>query len=217
MPLAQRAAAHAALADELRLQVVDLLAGGDLTPGEIRRRIPVASNLLAHHLGVLEAAGIVNRRRSEADGRRVYIALRRPTVATATEHHDITRVLFVCTGNSARSQIAEALWREHVTGVAGISGGTHPADRVEPEAVRTARRHGLDLADATPRSIAEVAVPGDLIVTVCDSAREELGERATVHWSIPDPVRDGSREAFEAAFDELSRRVSGLTPHVHAA
>jgi protein-tyrosine-phosphatase len=58
---------------------------------------------------------------------------------------------------------------------------------------------------------------GDFVVTVCDNAHEELGAVDAVHWSIPDPVRVGEQAAFEAAFDELSRRVEGLAPRVVAA
>ena len=75
--LAARAARHAALGDPLRLQIVDPLAWGDLTPGDLAAALGLTSNLLAHHLGVLEAAGLVSRRRSEADRRRSYVSLTR--------------------------------------------------------------------------------------------------------------------------------------------
>lgn len=216
-PLAVRAARHAALADVARLRIVDALAHGDLSPHELGERLGLASNLLAHHLKVLENAGLIERRRSEGDGRRSYVRL--VTDAMRTETGDIElrvpRVVFVCTANSARSQLAEHLWRAH-TSIDVASAGTQPAEGVAPGAVAVASAHGLDLADAHPRTLDDVARPADLRITVCDRARESLAS-TDLHWSIPDPVRIGTRDAFESAFDEISHRIDALLPHVRAA
>ena len=107
--------------------------------------------------------------------------------------------MFVCTRNSARSQLAAALWRS-VTSLPAESAGTHPADRVHPGAVAAARRAKLPLAasDATvDRSRSAVMPP--LVITVCDQAHEELDPPDDwLHWSIPDPVAIGSAAAFDA-------------------
>ena len=76
MHLTARAAVHAALADRHRLAIVDALALGDRTPGELGELIGVPSNLLAHHLRILEAAGVTERRASTGDARRRYVVLR---------------------------------------------------------------------------------------------------------------------------------------------
>lgn len=208
--LERRAKVHAALGDPVRLSIVDDLLCSDRSPVELRRRHTLESNLLAHHLDVLEDAGLVERSRSSGDGRRRYVHLRRdqldagawrPTVAPAP-------ALFVCSANSARSQLAAALWTA-LTGEPGTSAGTEPATRVAPGAVAAARRAGLDLSGARPRSLSDVAeVPG-LIVTVCDRAHEQLepGE-GWLHWSVPDPVTTGTPAAFDAAVTELRSRIS---------
>lgn len=214
----ERAARHAALAEPVRLEMVDLLTLGDWSPSELQSRVGLPSNLLAHHLNVLENAGLVRRGRSEADRRRSYVRLEGSALTELGMGHTIAakRVVFVCTANSARSQLAVALWTRAST-VPAASGGTHPADRIHPIALETAREHGLTVRGRRPRLLDEVRRPGDVIVTVCDNAHEELGAGDAVHWSIPDPVRVGEPAAFEAAFDELSRRVSGLAPRVVAA
>ena len=123
------------------------------------------------------------------------------------------RVLFVCTANSARSHLAVALWRR-TSRLGAASAGTHPAASVAPGAMAVAARHDLSLADATPRLLDDVRRDGDLVVTVCDNAHEEMGARADLHWSVPDPVPAGDAAAFDAAFDEIARRVEDLAPRV---
>jgi len=175
------------------------------------------SNLLAHHLGVLEQSGIITRRRSEGDRRRTYLrlvpgtleAIARPPRRTAP------RVLFVCTANSARSHLAAALWRR-ASKVAAASAGTHPARAIAPGAVAAARRHDLPLPRLRPRHISEVRHDGDLVITVCDLAHEELGEALAVHWSIPDPVPAGDPGSFDAALAQLADRVQRLAPRLAA-
>jgi protein-tyrosine-phosphatase len=216
-PLAVRAARHAALADVARLRIADALTLGDLSPHELGERLGLASNLLAHHLKVLDNAGLIERRRSEGDGRRSYVRL--VTDAMPAETGDlelvVPRVVFVCTANAARSQLAEHLWRAH-TSIDVASAGTLPAQGVAPGAVAVAAAHGLDLAYAHPRTLDDISRPADLRITVCDRARESLAS-TDLHWSIPDPVRIGTRDAFESAFGEISHRIDALLPHVRAA
>jgi protein-tyrosine-phosphatase/DNA-binding transcriptional ArsR family regulator len=210
--LGQRAAVFAALGDPGRLRVAESLVNGDAMPSELAARLGMGSNLLAHHLNVLESAGVVRRVRSEGDRRRTYVHLMGDMAqlldVPAAEVPD--RVLFVCTANTARSQLAASLWAT-LSELPVMSAGTHPATAVDPGARAAARRHGLRLAaDVEPQSYDAVRARGDLVVTVCDRAHEELGAAGAIHWSVPDPVRVGTRAAFEAAFDDLDHRVTGL-------
>lgn len=207
-----------ALADPLRLAVVDALVAGDVSPGVLAVELGVPGNLLAHHLKVLQEAGIVGRGRSEADQRRTYVRL----VPSALEGlvpvvpvRRAPRVVFVCTHNSARSQLAAALWRTR-SAVPVASGGTRPSRRVNPGAVAVARRHGLRLGRARPVALADVLEPADLVVSVCDSAHEELEDtgREHLHWSVPDPVPVGTDEAFEHAYEMVAGRVVRLAESV---
>jgi len=213
--LERRAAVHAALGDPSRLAVVDALSLGDASPSELQAMLAVPSNLLAHHLKVLELAGVVERSRSEGDHRRTYLRLVPGSLGTLVAQSSATaaRVVFVCTHNSARSQLAAALWRRR-SHVPASSAGTRPADRIHPGALSAARRHGLRVARVRPRHVAAVLARDDLVVTVCDTAHEELAGRARLHWSVPDPVRVGSDAAFDLAYAQLAERVARLAPVV---
>jgi protein-tyrosine-phosphatase/DNA-binding transcriptional ArsR family regulator len=213
MDLTERAVRFAALGDPVRLALVDDLAVSDRSPAELGERHGLASNLVAHHLAVLERAGLTDRTRSAGDGRRRYVRLRPDAAAGLGLERPAPHgpVLFVCTHNSARSQLAAAVWSER-TGTPAHSAGTHPADRVHPGAVAAAERAGLDLSSAAPRRIGEVAVDPVQVVTVCDRAHEELApEGSWWHWSIPDPVDDPAPDAFDAALAEITRRIDPLT------
>jgi ArsR family transcriptional regulator, arsenate/arsenite/antimonite-responsive transcriptional repressor / arsenate reductase (thioredoxin) len=208
---------HAALADPARLHITDTLLTGDASPSGLAAMLGMPSNLLAHHLHVLEQAGIIARRRSEGDRRRTYLQLvpgaldmlAPPTARAAL------RVLFVCTANSARSHLAAALWRRS-SAVPAVSAGTHPAAAIDPGAIAAAARHRLPLPRLRPRHISEVRREGDLVVTVCDLAHEELGEATAVHWSIPDPVPSGDPATFDAALAELADRVGRFASRLTA-
>jgi protein-tyrosine-phosphatase len=207
---------HAALADPARLAITDMLADGDASPSELAAVLAMRSNLLAHHLHVLEEAGLVTRHRSEGDRRRTYLHLVPGALGTlaGSRSRAARRVLFVCTANSARSHLAAALWRQ-ASKVPATSAGTHPAGFIDPGAINAARRHGLPMRRLRPRHIADVREDGDLVITVCDLAHEEIG--ASVHWSVPDPVPAGDDASFDAALAELGRRVSLLAPRLGAA
>jgi len=220
LPITRRAAIHAALADPHRLEIVDELVMSDRSPSELSASLSIGSNLLAHHLRVLEEAGIVERLSSAGDARRRYVRLIPDAasviaepVATLVARH----VLFVCTANSARSQLAAAVWNARHD-VPASSAGTRPAPKVRPEAIRAAARAGFDLDAATTRSIEEIATRPDLLVTVCDVAREELGslpdDVRLLHWSIPDPALTPSASAFDQALHGISSRVDRLAPRV---
>ncbi|WP_291752934.1 helix-turn-helix domain-containing protein [Cellulomonas sp. 73-92] len=218
MPPDVRVARFAALADPVRLRIVDLLALGDAGPVELQSALGVPSNLLAHHLGVLAGAGIVTRTRSHADRRRTYLHLAPPALGGLLPSPvlPVHRVVFVCTGNSARSQLAAALWHE-ASGIPVASAGTHPAMAIAAGAVAAAARHGLVLLAPAPRAVADVVRDDDLVVTVCDVAHEELRGAGRLHWSVADPVPAGTDAAFDAAVDDLRRRVDTLARHTAAA
>jgi ArsR family transcriptional regulator, arsenate/arsenite/antimonite-responsive transcriptional repressor / arsenate reductase (thioredoxin) len=204
-----RARRHAALGDPVRLAIADELVRSDRAPVELGERLALESNLLAHHLDVLEAAGLIGRSKSSGDGRRRYVHLLTGALdllGPVTPPRP-QRVLFVCTANSARSQLAAALWTQR-TGDRATSAGTHPGPTVHPGAVAAARRAGLDLGGATPRLLRPGDTRGALVVTVCDRAHEELGDPpARLHWSVPDPVPVASRAAFDAVVAELAERI----------
>jgi protein-tyrosine-phosphatase len=210
---AERAALHAALGDPVRLALVDDLMASDRSSQELAARHGIASNLVAHHLDVLEGVGLVERSRSSGDGRRRYVHLDTGRLAALAPAPPLTptRAVFVCTANSARSQLAAALWHD-LTGAPASSAGTHPAPEVHPLAVAAARRAGLDLAGATPRALRATDRRAPLVVTVCDRAHEEVDVGDTwLHWSVPDPVAAGDRAAFDATVAELRTRIAAVT------
>ena len=208
---AQRARLHAALGEEHRLGIVEELAVSDRSPSELARRLELPTNLLAHHLDVLDEVGLIERFISAGDRRRRYVRLLRGPLGDlgVTTARPAGTVLFVCSHNSARSQLAAALWRDRTGGNAS-SAGTHPSERVHPGAVAAGKRAGLDLADARPRLL-QPPLTAELVVTVCDRAHEELDpEPGWWHWSLPDPVLTGTDEAFDAVIADLDVRIATL-------
>jgi len=241
--LIPRARRHAALGEPARLAVVDHLLLGDASPGELGDLVDLPTNLLAHHLKVLDHAGLIRRVRSEGDRRRSYVQLRLddPEVASVLTGSPsrgpgtaagpdgaaaaVSRVVFVCTHNSARSQLAAAAWAR-ASAIPAASAGTHPAARVHPGAIAAGRRHGLRLAGARTSTLADTVQDGDLLVAVCDNAHEELATtpalsagiarpplsagRGWLHWAVPDPVRVDTPSAFETAYQHVTARVDRL-------
>jgi arsenate reductase len=134
------------------------------------------------------------------------------------------RVLVLCTGNSARSQIGEALLATHgVARRAGVveaaSAGSRPAPRVNPYAVETLAAHGIAWQGRTPKSIDDLRGQAfNLVITVCDNARDACpffpDAKVQVHWGLPDPAEetepDAARAAFETTYDALRERVDAL-------
>ena len=129
-------------------------------------------------------------------------------------------VLFLCTGNSARSQIAEALLAAKGGGRFRVgSAGTKPAPVVNRGAIDVLREHGIDWTTARPKTIDEIQhEPWDVVITVCDNAREACpvfpGHPTFAHWGMPDPAAVEDDEARQRAFREtyqlLSRRIDLL-------
>jgi protein-tyrosine-phosphatase len=131
------------------------------------------------------------------------------------------RVLFLCTGNSARSQMAEALLNAKGQGrVRAESAGLRAATQVNPLALATLRDFGVPWAGHAPRALDGLErEPWDFVITVCDRAKESCpvfpGKPALAHWSLSDPTEvagddAAKREAFRQTFVDLSRRIDLL-------
>jgi len=227
----------------LRWALMRALAESDLRVRELTARVGESQNLVSYHLRLLRDAGLVTTTRSTYDGRDTYYhldldrcahglaetgaalhpVLRPAPVAPAVRPPRRTAVLFVCTGNSARSPIAEALLRLRLGGrVTVTSAGTRPKPDLHPHAVRVLREgFGIDVADQRPRHLDTVAARRfDHVITLCDKAREACPEfrddpRRT-HWSVPDPattrVPDQGYRAFQAVAADIDMRVRHLLP-----
>jgi protein-tyrosine-phosphatase/DNA-binding transcriptional ArsR family regulator len=236
----------------LRWQLVRELARSDRTVHELVDRAGQAQNLVSYHLGKLREAGLVVARRSSADGRDTYYTAdltRLGELLTATagalhpglavpystgdaDRRDTVRVLFLCTGNSARSQMAEALVRERTEGaVQASSAGSHPKP-LHPNAIRVMREeHGIDLGGHESKHLGVFADQEfDWVISLCDRVREVCpefpGDPETIHWSIPDPAAghdddEASYPAFRHTAAELATRIefllAVLTDGAHAS
>ena len=201
-------------------------------------------NLVSYHLRQLRDGGAVFARRSSADGRDSYYAIDLsacrealqaaggslhpalwlapvpPTRPRSRQSRRRRRVLFLCTGNSTRSQIAEALLeRMSDETVAAASAGSHPKP-LHPNAVRVLKKRGIDISANRIKHLDEFLTQRfDTVITLCDRVREVCPEFPShpqlVHWSVPDPALEGptdraSYPAFERTATELETRISFL-------
>jgi protein-tyrosine-phosphatase/DNA-binding transcriptional ArsR family regulator len=231
----------------LRWRLLTELAHSDLRVRELVALAGKPQNLVSYHLRLLRHGGLVTATRSSFDGRDSYYhleldrcahalagtgaalhpALRPDSTTTAPPAHPrrLPRrtVLFVCTGNSARSPIAEALLRQHTAGqVEVISAGSRPKPRMHPHTVRVLRQHfGIDIAAARPRHLDTLTGRRfDYMITLCDRAREVCpeveGRPRLLHWSVPDPTAGDDDRASYPAFTriatDLDTRVRHLLP-----
>jgi ArsR family transcriptional regulator, arsenate/arsenite/antimonite-responsive transcriptional repressor / arsenate reductase (thioredoxin) len=224
-------------ADPLRWRLLSELAHSDRRVRELCDLVQSPQNLVSYHLGKLRGAGLVVRRRSTADGRDSYYALdlarcgEELSASGAALHPGLrlaaqprawghARLLFLCTGNSARSQIAEALVEQLTHGaVEARSAGSRPKP-LHPNAVRVLRERGIDIAGRRTKHLGEFAGERfDHVITLCDRVREVCpefpGHPDLIHWSIPDPARAGTTDeetypAFQRTADELALRIPFL-------
>jgi protein-tyrosine-phosphatase/DNA-binding transcriptional ArsR family regulator len=234
----------------LRWRLLSELARSDLLVHELTHRVGEAQNLVSYHLAKLRDARLVSARRSSADGRDTYYGLElarfgallsaaggalHPGLRLAPPPRDPVqakpaRLLFLCTGNSARSQMAEALVRDRSGGtVAAFSAGSHPAP-LHPNAVRVMREaFGLDLAGQTSKGLDVFAdQPFDQVISLCDRVRalrpEFPGAPQAIHWSIANPANgeadDVTYSLFQEAAAEIAARadflLTSLTPRAAA-
>ena len=232
-----RLAAH-----PLRWRLLTELARSDLRVRELVRLLGEPQNLVSYHLRLLRDAGLVTATRSSFDGRDSYYhldldrcahaladtgtalhpALWPDSITPAPPVHRQRTVLFVCTGNSARSPIAEAQLRRHAAGhVQVTSAGSHPRPRLHPHAVRALHDHfGVDVAGQHPRHLDTLAGRRfDYVITLCDKVREVCPEFGTadgrLHWSVPDPAAAGTRDDYPACLRiaaDIDSRVRHLLP-----
>ncbi len=215
--LETRARLHAALGDAHRLAVVDALRLSDRTPSELAAITGLASNLMAHHLAVLEDLGIIVRVASEGDRRKRYVQLVPSALSGLRSEGAIParRVVFVCTENAARSPLAEVIWNQRHS-VPATSAGTEPAAELQPGALEVAAGRGFDLTRARPKPLPQLS-RDDLVISVCDRAHDALAERGDLremHWSIPDPAGTGAAITYDQAADVLTARIASLAPNV---
>jgi protein-tyrosine-phosphatase/DNA-binding transcriptional ArsR family regulator len=226
----------------LRWQLLAELARSDLRVRDLVTLVGERQNLVSYHLRLLRDGGLVTAARSSFDRRDSYYHLELDRCAaalagTGAALHPALRldsatpvpahqrpphlaVLFVCTGNSARSPIAEALLRLHTAGRAAVvSAGSNPKPRLHPHAVRVLwDQFGVDVAAQRPRHLDTLRGSRfDHVITLCDKARElcpEFDDRPRLlHWSVPDPAAAGaSYSAFTRTAVDIDSRVRHLLP-----
>ena len=222
----------------VRWRLLGELARSDMRVRELVMLVDQPQNLVSYHLGRLRAAGLVGARRSTFDGRDAYYHLDlvncagalaaagqalhpglRLAPAPAAAPVRRCRVLFLCTGNSARSPVAEALLRRRADQIEAVSAGSRPKP-LHPNTVRVLREYGIELAGRLPRQLSVVERQRfDFVITLCDRVREVCpqfrGRAGQVHWSIPDPAASGGSDqdtypAFQRMAAELDTRIGFL-------
>jgi protein-tyrosine-phosphatase/DNA-binding transcriptional ArsR family regulator len=229
----------------VRWRLLSALARSDLRVRELVALVDQPQNLVSYHLRLLRDGGLVTGRRSSFDGRDSYYHLDLDRCAealagtgaalhpalrlestTPAAHRPPRRLsmLFVCTGNSARSPMAEALLRRHTRGDwEVISAGTRPKPHLHPDTVRVLRHHyGIDVGAQRPRPMDTLAGRRfDYVITLCDKARESCpefeGRPRRLHWSVPDPATAGDGDqagypAFTRTAADIDTRVRHLLP-----
>jgi protein-tyrosine-phosphatase/DNA-binding transcriptional ArsR family regulator len=233
--------------EPVRWQLLRELARSDRHVRELTELVGRPQNLVSYHLGKLRSAGLVAARRSSADGRDAYYTAvldRFSELLTATGqslHPGLhlapaapavvplsrpVRLLFLCTGNSARSQIAEALAVAQSGGrVKAFSAGSHPKP-VHPHAARVLRERGISFGDRHAKHLSTFAAESfDYVITLCDKVREVCpefpGHPGYIHWSIADPAASGGDDratlpAFRRVAAELDTRIGYLLAAIGA-
>ncbi len=229
------------LADDLRWQIVHALGFSDYSGQELIQKLKRPPNLVSYHLRRLHTAKLVREHRSTADHRDIYYSLDLDKLrnlyltSAASLHPALTqtsrqreehlvvrkpvRVLFLCTHNSARSQMAEALARMLGKGkIESFSAGTE-ATRVHPDAIKEMAEFGIDISKQRSKVLTEfVGQSFDYVITVCDRAKESCplfpGDPIKIHWSFPDPAAienpTARAKAFHQTAVELVTRITNL-------
>ena len=238
------------IADPQRWQVLSELALSDRRVSELTERLGKPQNLVSYHLAELRKAGLVRGRRSSADGRDTYyqadllrcqkllsatglalhpgLRLQPAAPAEVPKRRGVTPlVLFLCTGNSARSQMAEALLEARSDhSLRARSAGSHPK-ALHPNAVRVMAERGIDISERRTKHLRVFArTRFEQVITLCDKVKEICpdfpGQPAAVHWSMADPSAEGGTDAasypaFCRTADELETRVGLLIGQMQVA
>jgi thioredoxin type arsenate reductase len=231
------------LAHQLRWRILSALSLSDLRVSELIEMLEQPANLVSYHLKLLRGKRLVTARRSSADGRDMYYSLNlsrlqalyfnageqlHPALYMDTTYlrparlslQDPVRVLFVCTHNSARSQMAEGLMRQAAGETVHVySAGSQPSG-VHPLAVQVMAVRGIDIGHHHSKHVDEFAGRTfDYVITVCDRAREVCpvfpDQPVNIHWSLPDPAEIGNtqrqrHDAFKQTADQLATRIHYL-------
>lgn len=223
------------LADEVRWKLIRELRHSDRQVGELVERTALPQSLISYHLGILRQSGLIHAHRSDVDARVVYywldlgalqesyrqvsVELRLPQAILPEPSRHAT-IIFICNHNSARSQIAEG-WMRHLSNgrITIRSAGVHP-DTLNPLAIRVMAEIGIDIGHQYAKSLDTIHdLTPDIVVTVCDRAREECATGVTapvcLHWSIPDPIQGRATaeeriQRFRTVRNQLQVRVEGL-------
>ena len=226
------------LAHDVRWKILSILVRSDYCVQELVRLLEQPQNLVSYHLRRLREQDIITERRSTADGRDIYYSLDldvlhrlyfstgealHPALSNveATIEKEVpplsrkpVRVLFLCTANSARSQMAEALLRHLSQGqVEVFSAGSHPTS-LHPYAVQAMAAMGIDISGQQSKHYNQYLNQSfDRIITVCDRIRESCpnfpGDPEHIHWSFPDPAaQEGSEEARYHAFEQTALQLT---------
>jgi ArsR family transcriptional regulator, arsenate/arsenite/antimonite-responsive transcriptional repressor / arsenate reductase (thioredoxin) len=226
------------LADETRRTMIRLLAVSDLRAGELGNTLRMPSNAVAYHLKQLRALGVLRERRSTADARDVYYRLDQDrlwqlyaaagdalhpglaTFSTAPDEQPQSRmapvrplrVLFLCTNNSARSQLAEALMRHMGEDYVEVASAGSAPTEVHPDALAVLREWKIDASGLVAKPLQRfVGQTFDYIITVCDRVRDHCptfpGDPRQIHWSMLDPAVVEDPDHRLAAFREVAREL----------
>jgi protein-tyrosine-phosphatase len=229
----------------VRWELLAELARSDRQVRELTALTGLQQNLVSYHLGRLRAGGLVTTRRSSADGRDAYYSIDlarcgdllagagaalhpglRLIPPPLAAHPTPSTVLFLCTGNSARSQLAQAICEQLSAGaVTAASAGSNPKP-LHPNAVRVMRERGLDIGSRKSRHFSVLAGQRfGYVVSLCDRVREVCpdfaGPPRMIHWSIPDPAAAGGTDAetypaFRALAANLETRIGFLLSRIAA-
>ena len=215
----------------IRWRLLAELAASDRRVRELTEAVGEPQNLVSYHLRLLRSGGLVASHRSAFDGRDSYYgldleqhgALFAATGAFTADDAPATRplrVLFLCTGNSSRSQVAEALAERLSDGaVRAWSAGSKPK-ALHRNAIRVMAARGIDIARNETKALdLFTGERFDLVITLCDKVREVCPEFQdtpdALHWSVPDPAAapgtdDGTYAVFERTAVDLEARISFL-------
>lgn len=226
------------IAHDIRWHILQLVTESDYRVQELVAILQRPQNLVSYHLGLLKKGHLVHERRSSADGRDVYYTanlsrltadywesggalhpglMNKPApVTTKRPFH----VLFLCTHNAARSQLAEGILRTiGPNNMRVYSAGTQPT-AVHPLAIRVATELNIQIEQQAAKHLEQfLGYPFDKVITVCDKAREICptfpGEAQHLHWSVPDPTAVSGSEtdqiaAFRHTAHELFQRITYL-------